>query len=348
MVTAEVATRLWSEDHPVLDVLRARRQDGSTPAQRAARGDEIKVGVAVEGGGMRAAVSAAMLTALDDLGMVPAFDAVYGSSSGALNGAYFLAGEGQSWWNLTIYFDDLPNKTFLDFTRQLRGESILNLDYAFEEVMERRKPLDFERALASEVRLGVVITSVPDQKTVLVDRFDDRDDLKAALRASTWMPGAVRGTATFRGERALDGVVLQAHPWRAAALDGCTHILSLSTHTLFETRRYNPIALRYAVRYLDKIGPGLGAGYVQSLRDNDDEHVPFLQRSMTDPTPGPYVLNLGPLPGAPTIKRHEMDRAALVDGARHGYEVMYAAIENLPPPEPGSPSRVVPRLTFRP
>src|SRR5690554_7677761 len=35
--------------------------------------------------GMRGAISAAMLTALDDLGMTPAFDVVYGCSSGALN-----------------------------------------------------------------------------------------------------------------------------------------------------------------------------------------------------------------------------------------------------------------------
>lgn len=36
---------------------------------------------------------------------------------------------------------------------------------------------------------------------------------------------AGRGTATFRGHRAIDGGVLRFHPYRAAMLDGCTHIL---------------------------------------------------------------------------------------------------------------------------
>ena len=42
---------------------------------------------------MRGIVSASMLVALEDLGFADAFDVVYGCSSGAVNGAYFLAEE---------------------------------------------------------------------------------------------------------------------------------------------------------------------------------------------------------------------------------------------------------------
>jgi predicted patatin/cPLA2 family phospholipase len=343
-VMPELATALWSDDHPVLEVLRERRRTASTPAQRAASGDPVKVGLAVEGGGMRAVTSAGMLTALEDLGLSQAFDAVYGASAGALNGAFFLLGE--TWYPLSIYYDDLASKTFVDFTRPLRGESILNLDYAFEEILEHRKPLDYERVLASDIPLHVAITSVSDQATVVVSKFEGRDDLKAALRASSWLPGAVRGTTEFRGERALDGSVLTAHPWPLAATDGCTHILSLSTHPILAPRRYNTNALRAAVRYLDRIEPGLGYGYLRSLRNND-EHLRRLRRSMTDPTPDPYVLDLGPLPGAPHIRRHETDRSTIMDAARHGYEVMYAAVEKLPPPDGEVAWRAIPRFTFR-
>jgi len=54
---------------------------------------------------MGGVVSAAMLCALDDLGMTNTFDAVYAESSGAINGAYFL--NGNCWHNLSIYYDDL-------------------------------------------------------------------------------------------------------------------------------------------------------------------------------------------------------------------------------------------------
>ncbi|MBW1714100.1 MAG: patatin-like phospholipase family protein [Deltaproteobacteria bacterium] len=70
--------------HPVLEVLGQRTEAGSLPGQRR---DNFKLGLAVEGGGMRGVVSAGMLLGLAQLGLRPALDAVYGASAGALNGA---------------------------------------------------------------------------------------------------------------------------------------------------------------------------------------------------------------------------------------------------------------------
>lgn len=199
--------------------------------------------------------------------------------------------------------------------------------------------------LEADVPLHGAIASVPKLTTLVIRDFVDGADLKAALRASSWLPMVVRGTATFRGERALDGALLTSHPWPLAAEDGCTHILSLSSSATLAPRRRNPVALRYASRYLDGIEPGLGQGYLQGLEDNQD-NLRRLRRWLTEPTPDPYVLELGPMLGAPPIKRHEMDRTVIIDAARHGFEVMYSAIEKLPPPDGTGPSRVVPRLSF--
>jgi predicted acylesterase/phospholipase RssA len=47
-----------------------------------------------------------MALALDELGVLPAFDAVYGSSAGALNGAWLLCGRSatgvRTWWNPVV------------------------------------------------------------------------------------------------------------------------------------------------------------------------------------------------------------------------------------------------------
>jgi predicted patatin/cPLA2 family phospholipase len=343
--SGHAATAFWDDNHPVLHELRRRREIGSTPRGRRESAESLKVGLAVEGGGMRGVTSAAMLTALEDLGLTRAFDAIYGSSCGAINAAYFLAGD--CWFPLNIYLDDLPTKRFLDFGRRFAGKPVMDLDYAFDEILDRRKPLDYEKVLRSEVRLGVAITAVDMQKTVVVSDFHDGRDLRDALRASSWLPWAVPGAATFRGERALDGGVLTAHPHTLAAADGCTHILSLSTHALFAPRRYNPLALKYAVRYLDRIRPGLGEGYLESLRVNGDDLV-RLERAMTQPSPDPYILDLGPLPGAPHVKRHEKQRDTILQAARYGYELMYSAIERQPPPVGISDLRALPRLVVRP
>ncbi|CAN0077833.1 unnamed protein product, partial [Phaeothamnion confervicola] len=49
-----------------------------------ARSDGLKIGLAIEGGGMRGCVSAGMASCLHYLGLQPCFDAVYGSSAGSL------------------------------------------------------------------------------------------------------------------------------------------------------------------------------------------------------------------------------------------------------------------------
>jgi hypothetical protein len=76
-------------DHPVVDLLRRRVLEGSTPGRRS---DGFKLGLAVEGGGMRGIVTGAMLMALLGFDARGAFDAVYGASAGAINATYFLTG----------------------------------------------------------------------------------------------------------------------------------------------------------------------------------------------------------------------------------------------------------------
>jgi predicted patatin/cPLA2 family phospholipase len=80
-----------SRDHPVVEVLRTRCSEDSRPG---ARSDDYKVALAVEGGGMRGVLSAAMMTAIKDRGLGNAFDEIYAVSAGAVNSAYFVAGYG--------------------------------------------------------------------------------------------------------------------------------------------------------------------------------------------------------------------------------------------------------------
>jgi len=53
-------------DHPAVDVVQARLRNGSIPGKRK---DAYKVGLVVEGGGMRGVVTGAALQAMHDLGM---------------------------------------------------------------------------------------------------------------------------------------------------------------------------------------------------------------------------------------------------------------------------------------
>lgn len=330
----------WIPDHPVLVELRRRRKEGSLPG---ARSDGLKIGLAVEGGGIRGVVSAAMLCALEEFGLTNAFDAVYSASSGAINSAYFLAGG--AWYPLSIYYDDLTTRRFVDFRRVFRG-NILDLDYAFGVVIDQLKPLDYDAVINSPVPLHITVTLVDEIRTEVVGAYSSPADLRGALMASAWLPVALRGTIDFRGRRAVDGGVLTPHPYRVALDDGCTHVLSLSTRPIRPPVARMSLSQRYAGRHLNQLRPGLGTGYLRAIGRYRDERR-MLQRRMTEPGEPPFVLDLAPLPWMPEVKRHEMDAGRIIAGARTAYEIMYCAIECRDPALIAQGRvRAVPRLTI--
>ncbi|MFI6729657.1 patatin-like phospholipase family protein [Streptomyces sp. R-74717] len=313
----------WDPAHPVLEILRARRASGSLPGRR---DDGARVALAVEGGGMRGVISAAMLSQLEDYGYQNAFDVVYGCSSGGINGAYFLAG--QTWYPLSIYYDDLATKQFVDFSRVLRRRPILDLSYSFDRVMERVKPLDYEAVIRSPIPLAVPVTDVDALRTVVLRDFTSRQDLKAALRASAWLPIALPGTVpTPDGRRAVDGGVLTALPFRLAIDDGCTHILSLSTRPMRSTAGEISLLHRLTCLHLERMRTGLGHGYLAAIRRKHTDQD-WLRRMRTAPEAGaPYVLDLAPLPWMPELKRHELNQRRLLDSARMAYGIAFCATE---------------------
>lgn len=316
----------WSPDHPVLEALRARRLRQDRPGDR---GDPHRIGLTVQGGGMRGVVSAAMLTALDDLGLSHAFDAIYASSSGAMNGAYFLSGDG--WRRLRIYWDYLTTSRFIDLRRYFKG-NIIDLKYTFETVLAQLEPLDYNTVLHSDVPLHIAITLVDELRTLTVSEFESKEDLNDALRASAWLPIAIRGTTLFRGQRAIDGTILTTHPHRFALEDGCTHVLSLSTRPLGPLS--SALALRRLVMNweLGRIRPGLSREHTRAGQQyrRDRAALATWSRSPSEP---PYVLDIAPLSWMNEVRPFEMDFGRLIVAARQAYDLMTCAIEREDPAE---------------
>lgn len=322
----------WDLHHPVLQLMRSRRQAGSAVGRH---DDDAKLGLTVEGGGMRGIVSCAMLAALEDLGYHDVFDAIYGGSSGSVNAAYFLAGN--LWKSLSIYYDDLASGGFISMSRLLRGGPLLDVDFAFDTVFEMTKPLDYDTVLASPVPLHVSITLVDEMRTIAPSTFSSRADLKAAFRAGAWLPLATRGAAEFRGCRALDGGALMSHPMRLAVTDKCTHVLSLSTRPAgHRPSRIDPVQ-GWAAIHLDRLRPGLGAAFRAADHLGRQDRADMM-RWRTDPLPSPAVLDMSPLPGA-EVSRHDSDPGRLLGAARNSYETMAWALH-------GSFHRAYPRWTL--
>ena len=210
--------------NPVLQALIHRWRTGSVPGQRR---DGLKIGLAIEGGAMRGVVSAGMLAALEYLGLLPAFDVVYGSSGGAINGAYFVSAQAGS--GAAIYYENINNSRFISPLRFLCGGPLLSLNFLFEQAMTREKPLDWHKVVQSPIELVPVGTSVKTGKAVLLRGARSRESLFQRLKASAQIPFVASPPIRVADEEFFDGGLTAPIPVQPALEEGCTHVLALLT-----------------------------------------------------------------------------------------------------------------------
>jgi predicted patatin/cPLA2 family phospholipase len=210
---------------------------------------------------MRGVISAGMVSALEDLGYTDAFDAVYGSSAGAINAAYFLAG--QATLGTTIYYEDINNGAFIRLGRAAAGRPIVNLGYLLDDVARHRKRLDVDRVIASPTPLSVLATDVDLRRPHAFGSFAHDRDLFSALRAGATMPVVAGAPFLHEGRRYLDASLSEPIPLPTAESHGHTHVLVLLTRGA--DMRPEPSAFdRYFVApRLRRVSPALAESYLK-------------------------------------------------------------------------------------
>ena len=201
--------------NPVIDLIMARARDGSKPGERR---DSIKLGLAIEGGAMRGVVTAGMVTGLEILGLREAFDVVYGSSGGASNGAYFVAG--QAAYGTTIYYDHINRPEFIDLWRPLRNKRVVDFNFVTDHVMVDKVVLDWKAVIDSPIPLKVLASSVGDGEVEVLDNFESQQDLLRALHASARIPlVAGKDPLECRGKLLWDSGILDPFGIKSALSD---------------------------------------------------------------------------------------------------------------------------------
>jgi predicted patatin/cPLA2 family phospholipase len=206
----------------VLRLIQERVRSGSRPGHR---DDPYRIVLSVEGGGMRGTVSAGMALALHELGLVPAFDAVYGSSAGAITGAWLLSStpEGLRGWADPDYA-----RTLIRWSALLRGRPVVDVRTLVEVVYQTEFPMDFDSVLASQVEYHPLGTDAETgESTDLRPLIADPVELRLALRASASLPFLAGPPVELRGRRFYDAGVAESIPFRTPLAQGATHVLVL-------------------------------------------------------------------------------------------------------------------------
>ena len=173
---------------------------------------------------MRGVVSAGSLLALDLLGFREVFDEIYATSAGGVNAAYFLSGQGRL--GMTIYFDDIANRRFINPWRLLK---IVDVDYAYDRIISLQKPLDDVAIRASRVRFLLSVTDARSGLNELLDVRARPEPVPLLLKASSALPVLYNRRITLDGQEYVDGGVSDPLPIARAIENGCTDILVLAT-----------------------------------------------------------------------------------------------------------------------
>jgi predicted patatin/cPLA2 family phospholipase len=318
LVTLPAIALYYGPVNKVLEAILERARRGSAPRKR---DDGWTIGLAIEGGSMRGVVSAGMVTALEQLELLDCFDIVYGTSAGALNGAYFIAR--QAAYGTTIYYEDINNEHFLDFRRVMRGSPAVSLEYLLDEVMTTRKILDWQAVLQSPIPLRVIASSIHDRRAKVLEDFKSQSELFLALKASARMPAMTGPPVEFRGDFLVDGSVYEAIPYRSAA-PVCSHILALHTRP-FGCRVSRGLTERCIVSpWIRRYNPAMCSDVLgQKVRYRKDLDQ-LAERTEKGDT-APYICSIALPVGAEEVSRTEKRQGTLITGAIAGFKAVCTA-----------------------
>jgi len=323
--------------HEVLRALAERRRAGSQPL---ARDDGLRIALVIEGGGMRGVLAAGMALALDELGLVPAFDAVYGASAGAITGAWLLTRpEGLRGWAEPAYAKTLIRRSAL-----LRGRPVADVRALIEDLYQTTFPMDFAAVLASPVEFHPLATDAASgQSTDLRPLIGDPADLRLALRASAALPLLAGPPVEFAGRRFYDAGVSESIPYRTALTQAATHLLILRSRPASNPpgdQRPSRSARMLARTTLRREPPALRAAFLarESRLAADDQLLADYEAASAIPAATsarpthPAVLSIRPAPGSPVVSRLATDGTLLRAALEAGRAAAHATLDPCVPP----------------
>jgi predicted patatin/cPLA2 family phospholipase len=273
-----------------------------------AGGEDRRLALIVEGGGMRGVLSAGSLFALDVLGCRNVFDDVYAASAGGVNAAYFLSGQGEL--GISVYFDDISS---LRFANPLRFWKIFDVDYVYDHIVQIVKPLDEAAVRSSRSNLYLGVTDIRSGRNELVDVKASEHSIARILKASSAIPVLYNRTVALGEQRYVDGGLSDLLPIAQAAARGCTDILVLSTRLAGRVSRQPPLwerAIFYAM--MGWVHHEVNRAYATN---HDRTRQSRAYADGVDQLAGVNIATICPTPHELIVGRVTLSRATLLEGA---------------------------------
>lgn len=193
-----------------------------------------KIGLVVEGGGMKCAYGAGIMDAFLDEGIT--FDYCIGVSGGSGNVASYLAG--QRGRNLRFFTDHIHSPDYFGLKSLLKTGDLFGLEYIYGNLTRRdgEDPLDFPALMKNPAEYEVVVTNALTGKPEYYGREMMQQDDYRLIMASSAIPVACH-PVELNGTPYFDGGLTDAIPVRRAMERGCEKLVVLLTKNRDYVRR---------------------------------------------------------------------------------------------------------------
>jgi len=191
-------------------------------------GKKQKIGLVLEGGGMKCAYGAGILDCFMEAGIE--FDYCIGVSAGSANGMSFLARQhGRS---LRFYTEHTSDSRYFGLKPLIDEGGIFGLDYIYNDLSlsTGEDPIDYEAFAANPCDFEVVATDAATGKAVYFQKSDLAQDDYRVIMCSSCLPG-VSKPIHFRGKYYFDGGVADSIPCDRAFEKGCDKIVVITSKT---------------------------------------------------------------------------------------------------------------------
>lgn len=173
-----------------------------------------KVGLVLEGGGMRGVYTCGVLEYF--LSQNLHFKYCVGVSAGASNAASYIARQKGRNEKVTIGF--VNDKRYMSFRNLITTKSFFGMDFIFNEIPNNLVPFDYETFNESDCNYLIGVTDCNTGKAIYLNKDDVKGGLQA-LRATCSLP-LISPVVNFKGYELLDGGISDSIPIAKSIMDG--------------------------------------------------------------------------------------------------------------------------------
>ncbi len=189
----------------------------------------MRLGLVIEGGGMKCAYSSGILDMMMDDGIKP--DYVIGVSAGAACGASFVAGQRDR--NRRFFVDYVERPEYMGWTAFFRSKgNFFNLEYIYQDMTGAggEDALDYDAIMKNPCELWAVATDAETGKPYYFNKSDLHPYDYSVYMATCAIPIACR-PVKINGHLYYDGGCSDSVPVRRALEAGCDKVIVILCRT---------------------------------------------------------------------------------------------------------------------